>query len=152
MTARACVALALLVAGTGARATLGEPVATVDTDRAQLKGDHRVVQAQTLRFQVHVIALADGSSVREYVAPSGIVFAVAWSTRLKPRLETLLGSHAPRYAVAASAAMATPGIRHRVSLHSGDLVVQASAHLNAHVGLAYLESLVPEGVRLDELR
>jgi hypothetical protein len=150
--ARACVAIALLAVGSGARATLGEPVATVDTDRAQLKGDHRVVQSLAARFEVHVITLADGSSIREYVTPGGLVFAVAWSTRLKPRIESLLGAQAGRYAAAASAAMATPGVRHGVSLSSGDLVVQASAQIAAHVGLAYLRSLVPEGVRIDELR
>ena len=150
--ARGAVALALALASAGAGATLGEPAASVDIDRAQLRGGHRVVQAQDARYQVHLIALADGSSIREFVAPSGIVFAVSWSTRLKPRLEALLGAQAGRYAAAASAAMATPGVRHGVSLSSGDLVVQASAHLNAHTGLAYLRSLVPEGVRIDELR
>ncbi len=152
MKAAAYVALALSLVAGPARATLGEPVATVETDRAQLRSDHRVVQAQAARFQVHVLTLADGSAIREYVAPSGIVFAVAWSTRLKPRLDKLLGAQARRYADAASAAMAAPGIRHAVSLSSADLVVQASVHLNAHVGLAYLRSLVPEGVRIDELR
>jgi hypothetical protein len=151
-TAGAGVAFVLLFASAGAGATLGEPVASVDVDRVQLRGEHRVVQALSARLQVHQITLADGSSIREYVAPSGVVFAVSWSTRLKPRLESLLGAQAGRYAAAASAAMATPGVRHGVSLSSGDLVVQANSHLNAHVGLAYLRSLVPEGVRIDELR
>jgi len=150
--ARAGLAVVLLLTAARAAATLGEPAATVDADRALLKGDHRVVQSQAARFQLHTITLADGSAIREYVAPNGIVFAVAWSTRLKPRLETLLGSHAPAYAAAASAALATPGVRHAASLGSGDLVVRAGAHLNAHAGLAYLKSLVPDGVRIDELR
>ncbi|HEY8973293.1 MAG TPA: DUF2844 domain-containing protein [Burkholderiaceae bacterium] len=149
--ARIGAGIVLLLAAGRAGATLGEPAATVDADGALLKGSHRVAQSQAARLQVHTITLADGSAVREYVAPSGIVFAVAWSTRLKPRLETLLGSHAPAYAAAASAALARPGVRHGVSLSSGDLVVQASAHLNAHAGLAYLKSLVPDGVRIDEL-
>jgi hypothetical protein len=148
----ACVASVLLLASAGAGATLGEPVASVDIDRAQLRGEHRVVQTLSTRFQVHQITLADGSSIREFVAPGGVVFAVCWSTRLKPRLESLLGAQAGRYAAAASAALATPGVRHAASLSSGDLVVQANSHLNAHVGLAYLRSLVPEGVRIDELR
>ena len=152
MKAAACVALALSLAVGQAGATLGEPVATVEADRAQLRSGHRVVQAQAARFQVHVLTLADGSAIREFVAPDGIVFAVAWSTRLKPRLDQLLGAQAARYAAAASAAMAAPGVRHAVSLSSADLVVQASAHLNAHTGLAYLRSRVPEGVRIDELR
>lgn len=156
MKAAACVArgltLVLAFAGGRAGATLGEPVATVDSDRAQLRSAHRVVQAAGARFQVHVLALPDGSTIREFVAPGGRVFALAWSTRLKPRLGPLLGAQAGAYAAAASAALAAPGVRHAVSLSSGDLVVRAAAHLNAHAGLAYLRSLVPEGVRIDELR
>jgi hypothetical protein len=149
--ATAVLAAVLALACPAAGATLGEPVATVERDRAQVKGQHRVAQSQSARFQVHAITMADGSSIREFVAPGGVVFAVAWSTRLKPRLETLLGAQARRYAAAASIAMSAPGIRHDVSLSSDDLVVRASAHLNAHIGLAYLRSLVPEGVRIDEL-
>jgi hypothetical protein len=154
MTARraAGVALALLLAGARAGATLGEPVASVEVDRARVAGAHHVERTQAARFEVHQITMADGSSIREFVAPDGIVFAVAWSTRLKPRLELLLGTHAAAYAGAASAAMATPGVRHGVSLSSGDLVVQSNAHLTAHVGLAYLRSRVPDGVRIDALR
>ena len=48
--------------------------------------------------------------------------------------------------------MRTPGIRHHAELSRGDLVVHSTAHLNAFVGKAYLRSLVPEGVRVDELR
>lgn len=150
--ATALLAAALALAGPPAGATLGEPAASVERDRARVQGEHRVAQSTSAHFQVHAITMADGSSIREFVAPDGVVFAVAWSTRLKPRLEGLLGAHAQRYAAAASAAMTTPGIRHGVSLSSDDLVVQAGAHLNAHVGLAYLRSRVPEGVRLDELR
>ena len=148
----AVLACGLALASTAANATLGEPASTVEADRARLQGARRVVQAIASRFDVHVITQSDGSTIKEFVTPGGVVFAVAWSTRLKPRLDTLLGTHATRYASVASAAMATPGIRHGVVLASDDLVVQASAHLNAHVGLAYLRSLVPEGVRVDELR
>ena len=150
--AQAALACFLVLASTAAHATLGEPVATVEADRARVQGERRVVQATAARLPVHVITQADGSTIKEFVTPAGLVFAVAWSTRFKPRLETLLGAHAARYASAAKAAMATPGIRHGVALSSDDLVVQASAHLNAHVGLAYLRSLVPEGVHIDELR
>jgi hypothetical protein len=149
---QAALAAGLVIASTAACATLGEKVATVEADRVRLQGERRVVQGATAHVETHVIALADGSRIKEFVAPDGIVFAVSWSTRLKPRLESLLGAHAPRYAAAARQSLATPGIRRNVMLASDDLVVQASAHLNAHVGLAYLRSRVPEGVRIDDLR
>lgn len=151
-SARTALACALALACPLAAATLGEPAWTVEADQARLHATRRVVEATPTRPQVHVIVQADGSTIKEFLTPGGIVFAVAWSTRLKPRLDALLGAHAARYAAAASAAMATPGIRHGVTLAGDDLVVQANAHLNAHSGVAYLRSLVPEGVRVDELR
>ena len=96
--------------------------------------------------------MADGSSIREFVTPSGVVFAVAWSTRFKPDLEALLGAHATTYATAASEALRLPGIRRHVELRRGDLVVRSTAHLNAYVGTAWLQSLVPQGVGVDALR
>jgi len=149
---QAALAAGLVLASTAACATLGEKVETVEADRVRLQGERRVVQAATARLETHVITQADGSRIKEFVAPDGIVFAVSWSTRLKPRLEALLGAHAPRYAAAARQSLAAPGIRRNVTLASDDLVVQASVHLNAHVGLAYLRSRVPEGVNIDELR
>jgi hypothetical protein len=149
---RTAAACGLALACPLALATLGEPAWTVEADQARLHATRSVTAATPSRPQVHVIVQADGSTVKEFVTPAGIVFAVAWHTRLKPRLDALLGAQAARYAAAASAAMATPGIRHGLTLASDDLVVQASAHLNAHSGVAYLRSLVPEGVRIDELR
>jgi hypothetical protein len=80
------------------------------------------------------------------------VFAVAWSTRLKPRLPELLGNYAPAYSAAAARAAAKAGIQRHVVLQQDDLVVRATSHLNSHVGIAYLRSQLPEGVSVDALR
>jgi hypothetical protein len=101
---------------------------------------------------MHAISLSDGSSIREYVTPAGIVFAVAWSTRFKPNLQALLGQHAASFDAAASAALRLPGIKRQVVLKHGDLVAHSAGHLNAFVGQAYLASLVPEGVHVEDLR
>jgi nucleoside diphosphate kinase len=131
---------------------LGGDVASIESDRARMQGQRRTVPAIAARAPTHVITMSDGSSIKEFVTPGGVVFAVSWSTRFKPRLEQLLGIHAGPYAAAARQALATPGIRHSFALDQDDLVIHASGHLNAHVGVAYLRSLVPEGVRVDELR
>lgn len=134
-----------------AHAVLGGNASTIAGDGVRLKATHQVAP---LSAQVgsHVITLADGSSIREYTNPGGIVFAVAWSTRFKPDLAALLGQHAVAYAAAASEAMKAPGIRRQVDLRQGDLVVQSAGRMNAFVGKAWLRSLVPEGVDIDALR
>jgi hypothetical protein len=146
-----CAAVALLAAP-AALAVLGGDVSTVRDDEVRLKGAPRQARALRVQAQAHEITMADGSSIREFVSPAGVVFAVAWSTRFKPDLGSLLGAHAPGYATAAAEAMRAPGIKRQVVLQRGDLVVHSTMHLNVFVGKAYLRSLVPEGLTVDELR
>jgi hypothetical protein len=146
------LAASLILAAWPAHAVLGGDASTVAADHARMRGLRHSATIASVAMNTHEIAMADGSSVREFVGPDGIVFAVAWSTRFKPDLEALLGTHAGTYAAAASDAMRTPGIRRRIELARGDLVVRSSAHLNAYVGTAWLRSLVPRGVDVDALR
>jgi Protein of unknown function (DUF2844) len=142
----------LLLVALPAHAVLGGDVSTVADDQVRLRGARHAVVIASVAVRTHEITMADGSTIREFVAPSGTVFAVAWSTRFKPDLEALFGAHATTYAAAASEALRAPGIRRHVELRRGDLVVQSTAHLNAYVGKAWLQSLVPPGVDIDALR
>jgi hypothetical protein len=148
----AVVALALLTAAP-AHAVLGGTVATIDADQARIAGTRRLAaSAQASSMQVHSLVRDDGSAVHEFVSGAGVVFAISWHTRFKPDLGALLGVHAPAYAAAARRAMAAPGIRRRVAVEEGDLVVEASGHLNAFVGRAYLKSMLPAGISADAIR
>ena len=146
------LALAAMLGAPAARAVLGGDVSTIGGDQQRVKGERRFATALRVQTETHLITMADGSSIREYVTPGGIVFAVAWSTRFKPDLEALFGSYAQTYAAAAGDALKTPGIKRNVVLQRGDLVVQSTVHLNNFVGRAYLRSLVPQGIAVDELR
>jgi hypothetical protein len=145
-----CVCCALLA--TPAAAVLGERESSIDADQARLAGVRRVAALAQHPVQVHSVLRADGSAVHQYVGADGIVFAIAWNTRVKPDLQTLLGSQAGLYDEAARRAMARPGIRHHALLEQGDLVVESSAHLNAFVGRAYLKSRLPGGMTPDAIR
>lgn len=141
---------ALLCLPLVAAATLGEAEASIQADQMRMAGVHR--QAAALAVQVHTLTTADGSTIREFAAPGGRVFAVIWNTRYKPRLDQLLGAHFAAYAEAGRALQRRPGVRHGARVQQGDLVVESSAHLNAHVGRAYLRSLLPTGVAIDAIR
>ena len=147
---------AVLLSTPLAHAVLGGDASTIDDDTTRLKGVRgpgmRLQSASVAQVQVHVISMADGSSIREFVAPNGAVFGVAWSTRFKPNLEALLGAHAGTFAGAAAEAARAPGVKRNVVLERGDLVVHSTSHLNSFVGKAYLKSRIPQGVRIDELR
>ena len=150
LAASALASLAFL--GTqDAHAVLGGVASTIHEDQMRMSGTRRQSVVGN-NVQVHEITMADGSHIREFVSPAGIVFAVTWNTRFKPKLEDLLGSHHAAYAAAAREALRQPGIKRNVVLRSGELVVHSSAYLNTFVGKAYVQSLVPSGVNADAIR
>ncbi len=148
---RCLLATALLAAAGPAAAVLGGDLASVHADQQRLGAQRR--QQVQLTFQVQVLTLPDGSTIRQYATPAGRIFAVSWNTRFKPRLDDLLGTHFAAYAEGGRLAQAArPGVAHSARIARGDLVVESSAHLQAHVGRAYLRSLLPAGTPPDALR
>ena len=133
-----------------AQAVLGASADTVQVDQIRLRGvtSHRMGWQMT----THEISLSDGSSVKEYVNASGLVFAVSWRTRLKPDLAALLGA---RYVAASPAPVAASGVssmKRQQTVRQPDLVLRQGGRMNAFAGLAYMPTLVPSGVNADALR
>lgn len=148
---RALLAAAAALSTPAARAVLGEDLASVQADALRLGAVRRASTGPLV--QVQTLTLADGGTVRQFATPQGRVFAVAWNTRAKPRLDTLLGTHFGAYAEAGRRAQTQrAGLAHALRVTQGDLVVESSAHLNAHRGLAYLKSQWPAGLPADALR
>lgn len=123
-----------------ALATLGQDVSTVDRDQVRM---HAVTHTAYTRsgYAVHLITLASGTMVREYVAPGGMVFGVAWEGPTLPDLKTTLGAAFDRYVAGTATRRATPR-----AVSKSDLVVFSSGHLRAFAGYAYLPQAVPAGV------
>lgn len=141
------VATACIVAAPPARAVLGQPIQSALAPASQAKTATALRRTQTLSagVQVYERATGDGGAIREYVSADGIVFAVSWNTRFKPRLNELLGLYHEGYAAAASEALRRPGIQRQSVLRAQDLVVNSTSHLNVFSGRAYVPSLVPAG-------
>jgi hypothetical protein len=134
-----------------AAATLGEGLASVQADTLRAAAVRRVHSEPA--GPVHTLTLPDGSVIRQYLTADGRVYAVSWHTRFKPRLDQLLGAHFDTYVAAGrQAQQQRGGVRHAARLSRGDLVVEASAHLQAHVGRAFLRSLLPAGAGPDAIR
>ncbi len=146
MRALALAAALLPLAAAPAHAVLGETMTLPSAGRAQAAAAPRT--ALPVGVQMIERASGDGGAIREYVSPQGIVFAVAWNTRFKPRLDTLLGRYHEGYAAAASQALTRPGragIQRQATLQSTDLVVQSTGFLNTFKGRAWVPSLLPAG-------
>jgi Protein of unknown function (DUF2844) len=145
----ALAAVVLLAAATPriASATLGEPETTVQTDVAKA---HASIKSSQDRegYRVHEIELPSGTVMREFVAPSGKVFAVAWQGPTRPDLRQALGQYFDSYVSAPRSKFAD---RRHVQIQQGDLIVQSSGHMRALTGRAYLVSAIPSGVNLGDL-
>ncbi|WP_091807017.1 DUF2844 domain-containing protein [Burkholderia sp. WP9] len=123
-----------------AHATLGQNVSTVDSDQSRLRAVAHTATTQSA-YSVHLMTLPSGTLVREYVAPNGIVFGVAWEGPTLPDLKSMLGTSFDAYVAATATRRGTP-----LALSSGDLVVYSGGHLRAFAGHAYLPPAVPAGV------
>jgi hypothetical protein len=146
----AALSSVILLAALGPRmafATLGEAETTVQTDVAQLRASLKS-SADRTGYRVHEIQLPSGTVLREFVAASGTVFAVAWNGPARPDLRQTLGQYFDVFVAAPKSKYAD---RRHVNIQQGDLVVQGSGHMRALSGRAYLASAIPSGVNLGDL-
>ncbi len=142
------LAFAALTAPALATAALGEPADSVSADERSLSAVRRT---STARGAYTVERLeSSASTVREFVSPSGVVFAVAWGGVSRPDLSVLLGSYEAPYRRALAASAPTSRRRSR-RIESGGVVVETWGHMRAQHGRAYVPALVPPGVTLDEI-
>jgi hypothetical protein len=128
-------------------AALGGPEASVFADQSQINATLRTVPSA--KYTMHELQVPAGTTVREYVAPTGIVFGVAWVGPSMPDLRQLLGTHFDDY-VAALAARRT--VRGPVLIQLPGLVVQSGGRMRAFSGKAYVPESLPPGMSADDVR
>ena len=136
---------------TPAKAALGDTVASVQADRVSLKGQLRTRSAPG--YSVQEITAASGTVVREYISPSGVVFAVSWSGPAMPNLQQTLGTYFAKYQTAVKA-QRTSGTRsghNHLQVRTPSLVVHAGGHMRQYFGLAYVPALLPQNVSVSDL-
>jgi hypothetical protein len=129
-----------------ASAALGEPEASVLADSAQLQGS--IKESDQGSYRLHEIQLTSGTLVREYAGLDGIVFAITWHGPYVPNLRQVLGRYFDAYVGAARAPHAD---HHHLRVEQGDLVVEASGHMRAFNGRAYLPQAIPAGLSIGDL-
>lgn len=146
-----CLAATICLCHGLAEATLGEPAETIAKDRKALSGVSQKSHSYA-RFRVQEMASGTTrTTIREYVSPNGVVFAVTWNGLVHPDLKLLLGSYHDDYRKAHSRRARNPG-RREMKLVSDRLVVEMWGHMRNLQGRAYLPALLPEGVNIDEIR
>lgn len=132
--------LLLGVMATPCWATLGASQDSISRDSAQLKGSIRVIQ--TPAYLVHEIRTSAGQTVREFVSPDGLVFAVSWEGPGLLDLRQILGDHYfDQYKQAM--AEARPRGNTPVSLQMPGFMFQMAGTMGALRGQAYIPQITP---------
>jgi len=141
---------AAALAGTAALpafAELGGDAASVAADTAKMKGQARATPAAG--YTISEIQLPSGTVVREYVSAEGKVFAVTWKGPAVPDLRQTLGTYFEQFKASAAAPHAG---HHHLTVRQPDLVVHTGGHMRAWVGKAYVPSMLPPNLPLDEIK
>lgn len=137
-----------LLGAQACRAGLGDPAASVEHDRATLRGTALTVTS-TAHYERHEITTERGGRVREYVSQTGTVFAVAWSGPVAPDLKAVLGSNYDAYVAAATNHR---GSHHVFSMAGDNLVLTITRPPRGFRGMAHLPALLPAGTDPRSLR
>jgi hypothetical protein len=94
--------------------------------------------------------VSEGYTLKEFVSKGGTVFAAAWMGAHHPDLSKLLGSYYEEHQKARSQLQKTKG-RAKISIKSSNVVVEMGGHMRAVNGRAYVSSLIPNGVSLEDI-
>lgn len=132
-----------------ARATLGESVDSVASDRKALSAVQHATMTRN-GFAVQEFK-SDANIVREYISPSGVVFAVAWNGLSHPDLSSLLGTYFGEYRQALRDTAIRKGRRY-LQVKANRVIVEKWGHMRNMQGRAYIPALIPSGVNIDEIK
>jgi hypothetical protein len=130
-------------------ATLGEHVSTVDNDISKLKASQKLSTANS-NYTIHEMT-ADGNTIKEYASADGVVFAVSWRGISKPDLSTLFGSYFQEYKTVDDNTPKQMGKR-SVTMKTSKMVLRRGGHMRDMRGFAYIPSLVPSNVNIEDLQ
>jgi hypothetical protein len=128
----------MMMEGPPAWAALGENVASVDSDAQVLRGQH--VMVARVGYNLHQITTADGTVVKEFVSPAGLVFGISWRGHHVPNLSQLLGSYMTDFRQGQRAHVVP---RRAVTVKGDDFVLSSMGHMLNFRGRAYVPGLIP---------
>ncbi|MDQ5986117.1 MAG: hypothetical protein CSYNP_01835 [Syntrophus sp. SKADARSKE-3] len=142
-------AAAFLATALPLQATLGESEDSIDADKAAIEATDLSTEVRN-GCRIRVIR-SDAATIREYITPNGIIFAIAWNGLIHPDLTALLGSYAGEYRTAMERTSREPG-RRRLRVQTNQVTVEKWGHMRNLQGRAYVPALIPPGVSIDEIK
>jgi len=132
-----------------AQAALGESIDSVAKDRKALSAVQRATTARN-GYSVQELK-SEANIVREFVSPSGVVFAIAWNGLSHPDLASLLGTYVGEYQQSLRHTSRQKGKRYS-QVKATNVIVEKWGHMRNMQGRAYIPGLIPNGVNIDEIK
>ncbi len=143
------VLLMLMMGSLPAWAALGEYEGSVSVDQQAMKSaDH--IQSFAA-YKVHQLTVSNGTIVREYVSPKGMVFGIAWQAAFMPDMHQLLGNYLTAFQTATPAQTKSRRMR-SIIVTTDDFVFVNNGRLRFWKGCAYVPSLMPSNVSAEVVR
>lgn len=107
--------------------------------------------ARSSLYTLHEVQLENGTTVREYATPAGLVFALAWRGPVLPDLSALLGDYFDTFKVETDQTRTRASRGSPVNIERDGLVVRSNGRMRNFFGHAYAPSLVPAGVNINDV-
>jgi hypothetical protein len=136
-------------ASLGGAPNTGAPASVVRLANPQPASSIAQAAQSATPYSMHQSVDANGVTIREYVLPNNVVFAVTWDGPIRPNMTALLGNYFPNYVnVAQSRARGTG------PLVDGDdaFRIESTGRLGRFSGMAWLPREFPAGVRPGDLQ
>ena len=143
------VMLILTLGTVPAWAVLGQYESSVSVDQQDMKSEDRAQDFQA--YKVHELTSVNGTTVREYVSPKGLVFGVAWQGPFMPNMEQLLGPYVTNLQTASKSQTQVRHLR-GLMVRTNDFVFASGGHMRFWRGSAFVPSLVPSNVSVEVVR
>jgi len=124
-------------------AELGGVAASISAEQKQFNS--QLTSTQQNGYLVYTQTLTSGTIVQEYIAPSGIIFAISWSGPSLPNIQAIFGNYYANYLSAAEKS------RRSIYTSSESLVIQSTGMMGAFQGFAFLPKLAPTGFTVNNL-
>jgi hypothetical protein len=102
-------------------------------------------------YTVQETQLENGTVVREYSTPGGLVFAVAWQGPVLPDLDVLLGGYFSTFKIETEQGRLLGRRGGPVNIARDGLVVRSNGRMRNFFGHAYATDLIPAGLAIKDV-
>lgn len=127
------------------------PAASPSTPASGARKSAALPVIRSSLYTLHEVQLENGTSVREYATPAGLVFAVAWHGPVLPDLSALLGDYFSMFKAETDQARMLGKRGSPVNIERDKLVVRSNGRMRNFFGSAYAPALIPAGVNINDV-